>query len=128
MLKDASVFSKWLPIIFIPVLIITILGLSCWFFVHRRRNNKKSNKVIKQIKSIPPKTNHLPSLPQISTTKSLSISSSQLTDIDKAYLDKLVRTASDRSVLSRDYPKTDPLNKLRKVPSRQKTLFSNIQI
>jgi hypothetical protein len=125
MLKESSVFSKWLPIIFIPVLIIAILGLSCWFFVHRRRNNKKSNKVIKPI---PPKTNHLPSLPQISTTKSLSISSSQLTDIDKAYLDKLVRTASDRSVLSRDYPKKEPLNKLRKVPSGQKTLFSNIQI
>jgi hypothetical protein len=132
MINKSSIFSKWLPIIFIPVLIITILGLSYWFFVYRRWNNKKPPKVIKQSKpisrTIPPKTTNISSPLHVSTTKSFPISSSQLTNTDKAYLDKLVRTASDRSLWQHDSSKKAQSNKLRKVPSGQKNLFRNIQI
>jgi len=112
---ESSEFSKWLPIILILVLIVTILGLSYWYFTHRRQNKKKiiRSKPIKNLSLSPPQDNLI--------KKSLSINSSQLTNTDKAYLDKLVRTASDRSMWKRDYTsKKDSFNKLRKVPSGQK--------
>jgi len=105
-------FSKWLSIILIPVFIITILGLFYWYFIYRRQNKK-----ITHSKSI---NNLLPSPPHNLPKKSFSINSSPLTNTDIAYLDKLVRTASDRSILKRDnVSKKEQFNKLRKVPSRQ---------
>jgi hypothetical protein len=108
-------FSKWLPIILILVFIITILGLSYWYLIRRRQNKKNFEKEIKRFKPI----NNLSSPNHNLTKKSLSLSSSQLTNTDIAYLDKLVRTASDRSMWKRDYSKKDQYNKLRKIPSRQ---------
>jgi len=112
---ESSEFSKWLPIILILVLIIIIFGLSYWYFIHRRQNKKK-------IIPLKPIKNLSFSLPQDNLIKkSLSINSSQLTNTDKIYLDKLVRTASDRSMWKQDYTsKKDSFNKLRKVPSGQK--------
>ena len=122
---ETQIVSNWLPIIFILVLIITIFGLSCWYFAHRRRRNiqnsnkKKPEKRISNTKPMQrillPKTEYLSSPNPTLPTKSLS----QLTNTDIAYLDKLVRTASDRSMWKRDYSKKDQHNKLRKVPSGQ---------
>jgi len=112
---ESSEFSKWFPIILILAFIITILGLSYWYLIRRRQNKKNFEKEIKRLKPI----NNLSSPNHNLTKKSLSLSSSQLTNTDIAYLDKLVRTASDRSMWKRDDSKKDQYNKLRKIPSRQ---------
>jgi hypothetical protein len=79
---------SWLPIILIPIFIlIIIISLSYWWY---RQRKKRSSSI-----------DHHPS---------------QFTNIDKAYLDKLVRTASDRSMWKRDHSKKNEKN-LRKVPS-----------
>ncbi|CAF3356416.1 unnamed protein product [Rotaria sp. Silwood1] len=75
-----------------------------------------------------PKNEYLSSPTQVVTKKAWSTNSTQLNNTDKAYLDKLFRTASDRSMWKRDYVTKDQYNKLRKVPSgqlQQKNLFSN---
>jgi hypothetical protein len=112
---ESSEFSKWLPVILIPVFVITILGLSYWYFARRQRNKKKIEKEISWTKPI----NYLISPSHSLAKKSLSTSLSQLTNTDRAYLDKLVRTASDRSMWKRDYSKKDEHKQLRKVPSGQ---------
>lgn len=102
--------SKWLPIILIPLLIIFILALSCWY---RQRKKKKFEKIISRTKPI----DHLSSTNKNVSHKSSPIIASQLTNTDKVYLDKLVRTASDRSMWKRDLSKKTEPKKLRKVPS-----------
>lgn len=103
-------YFKWLPIIFIIIFIIIIFTLSYWYFTYQRRNKKPLIKKISSSKLILPK-------------KSLSINSSQLTNTDINYLDKLVRSASDRSMWKKDekfLSKKNEFNPIRKVPSRQK--------
>ncbi|CAF0804608.1 unnamed protein product [Rotaria sp. Silwood1] len=134
---DSQVFFKWLPIIIIPLLIIIVFGLSYWIFARRRRNNQNSNNKNSEKEFIItepvhhkmlPKNEYLSSPTQVVTKKAWSTNSTQLNNTDKAYLDKLFRTASDRSMWKRDYVTKDQYNKLRKVPSgqlQQKNLFSN---
>jgi hypothetical protein len=90
---------SWLPIILIFIIIIIIIGLSCWY-----RQGKKKLQSIDHLSSIKDST--------------FPINSSQLTNTDKAYLDKIVRTASDRSMWKRDNSKKNEQKKiLRKIPS-----------
>ena len=102
---ESSQLFKWLLLLLIPLFIVILFGLFCWY---RYRKRKKLNKEIPRIKPI----GHLPSPRDNSTKRTVSNSCSQFTNADKAYLDKLVRTASDRSMLKRNFSK-----KLRKVPS-----------
>jgi Mg2+/citrate symporter len=74
---------SWLPIILIPIFIIIII-IGLSYWWYRKEKKKLS-----------------------------LIHSSQFTNTDKAYLDKIVRTASDRSMWKRDNEK-----KLRKIPSK----------
>jgi uncharacterized protein HemX len=123
---ESHILFKWLPIIFILVLIIIIsLGLSYWYFAHRRRKIQNSSKKKPEEKTTnaqtkPMQRTLLPKNEYLSYPKhnlTCSTSSSQLTNTDIAYLDKLVRTASDRSMWKRDYSKKDSSNQPRKVPS-----------
>ncbi|CAF2512114.1 unnamed protein product [Rotaria sp. Silwood2] len=135
--SNSQVFFKWLPIVVIPLLIIISFGLSYWIFARRRRNNqnsynKSSEKELVMTEPIHqtmlPNNEYLSTPTQILTKKSWSTNSTQLTNADIAYLDKLFRTASDRSMWKRDYLTKDQRNTLRRIPSgqiQQKLLFSN---
>ncbi|CAF1210870.1 unnamed protein product [Adineta ricciae] len=106
--------SKWFFLVIIPVLMI--VGLFCWYS-QRRRQNPPNRKRKGLISSAPlPKTEHLsPPVKYNRPIKSRSMASSHFTNTDIAYLDKLLRTASNRSLWPQDHPK----HKIRRVPSEQ---------
>ena len=140
----APIFPNWLPIVLIPAIIIGILGLSCWMINRHRRRRRtlnapqstseiaappRSEKSSMRTKLASPRPAHekfslsssfAPSATcnQI-TNKSSSTSSSQFTDTDIACLDKLVRTASNRSLWKHGQPAGASSHKPRKVPSGQ---------
>lgn len=107
---NSSEDFKWLPISFIVIFLVILLSyLSYWYITQRQRNKKLVIKKISPSKSLTPK-------------KSLSINSSQLTETDINYLDKLVRSASDRTLWKKDdksLKKIEKFNIVRKVPSQQ---------
>ena len=103
---ELSNTSQWLPILLVPLVFIVIVGLSCWY-----RHRKKETKIIPRAKPF----GRLPSTKEMIP----AIPSFQLTNTDKIYLDKLVRTASDRSMWKGEMSskKIGDEKKLRKVPS-----------
>ncbi|UJR25655.1 hypothetical protein I4U23_007006 [Adineta vaga] len=88
---------------------IISFGTGCGHANHAVQQQKLFQKI--EYLSSPPNSN----LP----IKSRSITSLQFTNTDIAYLDKLVRTASDRSIWTRDHSKSNTYHKSRRVPSGQ---------
>ncbi|CAF0836825.1 unnamed protein product [Adineta steineri] len=125
--KESQIFFQWLFFILISIFIlIIIVGFFCWYAARRRQHIQHSNqrnldKVTVNKKPIQQtlfsKNEYLPSSNYNLKIKSRSASSSQLTNTDIAHLDKLIRTASDRSIWKQNYSKINQYNKPRKVPS-----------
>ena len=130
---QAHIVSKWFPIFLVPLLIVAVLGLS-YRFVRRRRvreqnstkkglslsntdGSKRSKRTLSKATPVNAAGESASKREQLSMSKlnnqSGPTSASTLTNTDIAHLDRIIRTASDRSLWKLD----DPAKKPRKVPS-----------
>ena len=118
---DTSIISSQTLLILVPFLLGGLLGFACWYFARRRRESPRSDRNVaqqggdtKRVQvTVPSKYNSTPSpLNAEMPVKTRSASASQLTTTDIAYMNKLVRTASDRSLWANEQPRH-----IRKVPS-----------
>jgi hypothetical protein len=130
---QAHIVSKWFPISLVPLLVAVILGLS-YRFVSRRRvreqnltkkglslsntdDSKRSKRILSMATTVNAAGESACKREHLSTSKSTSesrpTSASTLTNTDIAHLDRIIRTASDRSLWKLD----DPAKKPRRVPS-----------
>ena len=127
--KQLHIAFKWFPVFLVPLLIVAVLGLSYRFFSRRRAHersatkkdlflsNMKDTKSSQQTHSKATPTNSAAKRDHPSTNKlnsqSRPTSAATLTNTDIAHLDRIIRTASDRSLWKLD----DSAKKPRKVPS-----------
>ena len=131
--KQLHIAFKWFPVFLVPLLIVAVLGL-CYRFLCRRRahersatkkdlflSNMKDAKSSQQTHSKATPANaageSVTKRDPLSTNKlnsqSRPTSAATLTNTDIAHLDRIIRTASDRSLWKLD----DSAKKPRKVPS-----------